>query len=90
MVRRILAGEDTGSRGAAHLAGGVAAGELHALPGKPVEMRTLVEGRALVAEIAPAEVIGEDKDDVGTTFCGSFAPGVEAEDRQADGQRDKK
>ena len=82
-----ITGEDAGTRGAAHLAGGVAAGELHALTREPVKMRALVEGRALVAEITPSEIIGEDKDDVGAALGGSLR--LDQGSRQSDKQRSK-
>jgi len=38
--------------------------------GEPVEVWRLVQVRAVTAEVAPAEIVGEDEDDVGFRFGG--------------------
>ena len=63
---RVFAGENAGARGTANLAGRVAACELHAAGGDAIDVRTFVIGGALIAEIAPAKVVGENEDDIGS------------------------
>ena len=65
MVRRVFAGENTGTRGAANLAGRVASSELHASGGDAVDVGAFVVGGALIAEIAPAKVVGKNENNVG-------------------------
>ena len=57
--------EDRGARRAAHGAGRVALGEADALFCEGVEVRRLDDRVALHAEIAPAEIVGEEDDEVG-------------------------
>jgi hypothetical protein len=65
VARRVVAGEEAGAAGGAVASGGVAVGERHALAGEGVEVRGFVEVGALPADVLPAEVVGEDEDDVG-------------------------
>src|SRR5262249_23031795 len=63
---RVLAGDQRGARRRADGAGGVGGGELYAVGGEAVEVRRAVVGAAVTAEVAGAEVVDQDDDDVGT------------------------
>ena len=65
VIGGVLAGQYAGSRGTADLAGGVTAGELHAFLGDPVDVRALVIGGSLVAEVAPSEIVGQNENHIG-------------------------
>src|SRR5205823_2294729 len=71
-ARGVLAGHQAGPRGGAILAV-VVAGEAQALRGEAVDVRRLVVLRALAAQVRPAEVVGQDEDDIGPP--GSLRPG---------------
>ena len=62
--RRILAGHDARARRRTNAARRVSRGEAHPAFRQPVEHRRLVELAAITAEIHPAEIIGQNKDDV--------------------------
>ncbi len=67
----IAAGHERGPRGRALGAVGIALGESHAFGGEPVEGRRFHVAAAVAAEVAIAQVVGEDQDDVGPTRqCG--------------------
>ena len=68
---RIAAGHQRRAAGRADAAGDVEAGELRPLGGQAIDVRRAVELRAEAADVAVAEVIDEEQDDVGRTF-GSF------------------
>jgi len=67
--RGMLAGEErrTARRADGHRVG---MGEAKALLRESVEVRRLMQIRAVAAEVAPAQIIGEDEDDVGFGFSG--------------------
>ena len=67
-ARRVAPGEDGGPTGRTNSAGGVAVGEEHAVFGEPVDVWGFVEGGPVAAEIAPAEVIDEEEDEIGFLF----------------------
>ena len=56
---------EAGARGGAHGSVGVEIGELHALGGETIDVGGLDVGRAHAAEVAVAEIVGEDENDVG-------------------------
>ena len=58
------AGHEAGARGRAHGGIGVEIGKLHALGREAIDVGRLDVGRAHAAEVAVAEIIGEDEDDV--------------------------
>jgi len=68
-ARGVLSDHDARPRGGAKRAGGVGVGESHASRGEAVEVRRFVEGAAEAAQIANAQVIGENQHDVGAV-CG--------------------
>ncbi len=61
---RIAASEQCGSRRRADAAGRVAACEPHAFAGQAVDMRRAMQPRAEAADIAVAEVVAENDDEV--------------------------
>ena len=65
VVRRVFAGENAGTRRTTNLAGCVTTCELHARGGDAVDVGAFVVSGALIAEIAPAKVVGKNEDDVG-------------------------
>ena len=65
VARRVLAGQDAGARGAAHLAVCIALDEAHPTAGQAVDMRALVEAAPLDAEVAPPQVVGQNEHHVG-------------------------
>ena len=60
-----LAGEYAGAGGGAERAGGVGLGEADAAGGEFIDVGGFAEGAAVDGGVAPAEVVGEDEDDVG-------------------------
>lgn len=58
-------GHDAGTGWAAHLAGCIAVGEAYALIGDPVDVRAFVEAASFHAQVAPAEVVSQDKEHIG-------------------------
>ena len=58
------AGEDRGARRGADAAGGVALGKADALGGKLVEVRCFDDRVAVAGEVAPAQVVRQEHDDV--------------------------
>src|SRR5579859_2054280 len=62
--RGILSGQDARPRGAADIAGGVTLGEPHALGGQAVDRGRFIEGTAATAQVAPAQVVRQQEDDV--------------------------
>ena len=60
----VFPGHDGSTGGAADGAGSVGIGESHALFGKVVEVGCLVERAAVAPEVSPAQVVGEDKEEI--------------------------
>ena len=60
-----LAGWEGGAAGGAHRAADVELGEEGALGGETVEVGRFDSAVAVATEVAPAEIVGEDEDDVG-------------------------
>jgi hypothetical protein len=77
---RSAAGEDGGTRRAADGAGGVGLREAHPLAREGVEVGCLDDRMAVAAEVAPAEVVGEEHEDVRRAGGG----GVDATDEQSE------
>lgn len=69
MIRRILASQNGSSRRAANLTGGVASRELHPHVGNAVNVRTLIEGGALITQVFGTEIVSQDEDNVGFRGC---------------------
>lgn len=65
-------GHEADSRGGTDRSGGVAVGEANAVLSELIKMRCLDVWMAVAFEIAVAEIVAEDDDDVG------FAPGSES------------
>ncbi len=63
-VAGVAPGHEHGARGRADRRAGVEVGEAQALGGQPVEVRRANELLAVGADVAVAEVVGEDEDDV--------------------------
>ena len=61
----VLPGHDARTRGRAERAGGIRVGQPHAPRRQAVEVRRFVVGAAITAQVAGAEIIGEDQHDVG-------------------------
>ena len=61
----VLAGHEAAARRRADGAAGVGLGEAHALGRQAVEVGRLDALLAVAAEVAVAEVVGQDEDDVG-------------------------
>ncbi len=70
VAARVAARVQRVPRRRAHRRRGVGAPEEHALPGEVVEVRRLVIGIAVDAQVAPALVVGEDEEDVGLRALG--------------------
>ena len=66
VARGVGAGHEAGAGGGAVGAAGMGGGESHAGGGEFVEVRSFVEVGAGEAGVLPAEVVGEDEDDVAT------------------------
>ena len=89
VLGRIFASENARARRAANLAGRVAACELHPIGGDAVDVRTLVIGGALVAEVTPAKVIGKNENNVGPPLGFVGGMNVRLAKRQANEQDDR-
>ena len=63
-ARGVFAGHDAGARGRADGTGGVGVGEAHATGGEAVDVGSFVEAAAVEADVAPAEVVDQDEDEV--------------------------
>ena len=70
------------------MTGRVGVGKPHVGAGETVELRGFVEGAALDSEIAPAEVVGEDEDDVGFLRRGGGVRGCRECERRSGGEED--
>ena len=66
---RDLAGQDAGARGAADLAGRVRLSEARAGGRDAVDVRAFVVAAAAGAQVVPAQVVGQDEQDVGVRPC---------------------
>ena len=78
---RVLAGHQAGPGRRADRVGRVGVRERHAGGGDGVDGRGLVVGRAVVADLVPGEVVGEEEDDVpggcsGVVVAGGVASGA--------------
>ena len=73
----VTARQDPVPRGGAHGGGRMGVGEADPLPGEPVEVRSLVEPAAVAAQIGPAHIVHDNKDDVGPfgRCCAGVFPG---------------
>ena len=60
----VLTGQDARARRGAQRAGGIGLRESDAAGGQPVEVGRLMILAAEAGEVAPAQVVGEDQDDV--------------------------
>ena len=82
----VAAGHQPRPRRAAHRGRDVGGGEPHAVAGEPVEPRRPHDGAAVAAEIAPAEVVGDDENHVGPRrrLGGGDAGGGQEEDEGGD------
>ena len=69
MARRVLAGEQTGTRRGAVGRGGIGIGKNHPLLGQAVDIRSLIKVRAHVAGVFPAEIVQIYEEDVRPLFC---------------------
>jgi hypothetical protein len=72
---RPLAGEDAGARGRANGARGVGIGEFRTVAREAIEIRCLVKRAAIDREIALAEIVGEEENDVGLRRSGEGGGG---------------
>ncbi len=72
---RIAAREEGGAGGAADGLGDVKAGEPEALGGHAVDMRGVDVGRSVAPEVAVAQVVGQDDDDVRRALAAEEAAG---------------
>ena len=59
---------DRGSRSGTDRRGSVRLRESHAFTGQPIDVRSLVNRMAVAREIAPRQIVGQDKHDV-RWFC---------------------
>ena len=66
-----FASQDAGAAGGADRCSGVGIGEAHAFLRQSVEVRRLVKGAPVAAEVRPAEVVGDDENDVWHFLGGS-------------------
>ena len=62
---RPFAREQARARRRTDRTGGICASEPGSIPRHAVEVRCLVKGAAVAAEIAPAQIVGQEQDDVG-------------------------
>ena len=62
--RRRFAGQNGGARRRTNRAGRIEIGQDHALLGEPVDVRRFIDFPAVEADIAPAEIVDEDKKNV--------------------------
>src|SRR5262245_58781692 len=75
-ARSVLSADESGARRLAVRPASVAGCETQALSGELVDVGRLVVLRALAAEVGPAEVVGENEDDV-RLWCGMRRAGRE-------------
>ena len=68
---RVLAGQERGARGRTDVRRRVRIGEAHAPLGERVDVGRLVERAAEYADVAPAQVVHEEEDDVRRLLSGS-------------------
>src|SRR4029077_10868211 len=71
VAMRGAASQDRRPRRRADCAGRVAQRQSNTLLGERVQVRSLYDGVAVAAEVAVAEVVGEEEDDVGGRVSGS-------------------
>ena len=64
-ANRVLAGHNAGAGRGADRTGGVGLGEAGAGLRQPVDVGRFVELAAVAAEVTPAEIVGQEEDDVG-------------------------
>ena len=83
-VAGMLARHEHAAGRGADVVAGVVVGELQALGGEAVEVGRADNFLTERAEVAVAEIVGEDKNDVGRTVRGRVGQGGE-EDREEDG-----
>ncbi len=69
VARGVGAGEQAGAAGGAVSGGGVGVRENHAFLREGIEVGRFTKSAALVADVLPSEVIGEDENDVGLGRC---------------------
>lgn len=79
--------EDGRAAGRAHGAGGVSIGEEHTVRSELVDVRGFVKLRAVTSEVAQAEVIDEEEDEVGLGVFGG-KKSCEGEAEESEGQRE--
>ena len=70
------------------MTGRVGVGKPHVGAGETVELRGFVEGAALDSEIAPAEVVDEEEDDVGRARGRGGVRGRRERERGGGGEED--
>src|SRR5207247_9699558 len=63
-TRGISAGQQCGPRWRTYRAGGIGLREFHPVTREPINVRRLVEVAAVTRQIGPAQIIGQDQDDV--------------------------
>ena len=61
---RVFAGEQGGTRRRAHGARGIVLREFHAVARELVDVRRFVELAAVAGQVGPAQIVGEDEDEV--------------------------
>ena len=71
-TRRVFAGEERRAGWRAERCGGVSLGESHSLAREPVNVRCFVKWAAITAQPGPAEVIGEDENEIKSGFLFGF------------------
>ena len=69
----VLAGQQRVARGRANRRGGMSIGEAAPFAGQPIEIRCFDLRRSIAAEVAVADVIGQNNDDVGPFGGANFA-----------------
>ena len=74
----VASGEQRGARRGADRRAAVVLGAAHALGGEPIDVGRGQDGVAVAAQVAVAQVVGQEDDDVGTRArrCGSHAAGT--------------
>ncbi len=68
---RIAAGHDAGTGGSTNARGNAEMGELAAFCSHPVQMRRAMQGRAEGLDIAVAQIVAENDNEVGFSFFSS-------------------
>lgn len=71
-TRGVLTGQDAGTRGRADGTTGVGVGETDALGSEAIDIRRIDETVAVGAQIAPAQVVHQDEQDVPGSLCGTI------------------